>query len=98
MSKGNIDISELLTPPEDHELNTARFFSDMGKKIKFIRPSNIPDNHRPDFQVDGIEWEAKSPSGKSRHSLEKRYSEATEQSDNIIFDLRRCSLLDCFDK
>ena len=60
----NIDISDLLTPPEKHELNTARYFSEMGKKIKFIRPSNIPEVYRPDFTMDGIEWEMKSPEGK----------------------------------
>ena len=94
MKEGIIDISELLVPPQNHELNTARYFSKLGYDIKFIRPSNIPDNRRPDFIMRGIEWEVKSPSGKSKHTLEKRYAEATEQSGNIIFDLRRCHLID----
>lgn len=94
MKAGSIDISELLVPPHKHELQTARFFSEKGYDIKFIRPSNIPDNHRPDFCMKGIEWEIKSPSGKSKHSIEKRYAEAKKQSANIIFDLRRCGLSD----
>ena len=91
---GKIDISELSTPPEKHELTTARFFSEMGKDVTFIRPSNVPDNHRPDIKMNGIEWEIKSPSGKSRRSIEKRFSEAMEQTENIIFDLRRCGVSD----
>ena len=94
MSVGKIDIGDLLTPPQKHELHTARFFSEMGYDIKFIRPSNIPDNHRPDFRMNGIEWEVKSPEGKSPRSIKKRYAEACDQSSNIIFDLRRCGLSD----
>lgn len=94
MKKGSIDIRNLLSPPQKHELHTARFFSEMGYDIIFIRPSNIPDNHRPDFVMNGIEWEVKSPTGRSRHSIEKRYSDAKTQSGNIIFDLRRCNLSD----
>ena len=45
---GSIDISGLTTPPEQHEFETARFFSLSGKDIKFIRPSSIPEQHMPD--------------------------------------------------
>ena len=38
---GKIDISELSTPPEKHELTTARFFSEMGKDVTFIRKREI---------------------------------------------------------
>ena len=52
---GTIDISELNKPPEDTELKTAKFFSEKGKNIKFIPPSNIPGHRRPDFLMDGHE-------------------------------------------
>ena len=86
---GAIDISQLNTPPEKHELATARYFSDRGKDVVFIKPSNIPDHHRPDFLMDDIEWEIKSPTGKGRRTIEKSYGLAASQSKNIIFDLRR---------
>ena len=92
--RGIVDISNLLTPPEKHELATANYFADMGKDVTFILPSNIPDNHRPDFLMNGIEWEVKSPAGKSKRSIAKRFTEALSQSQNIIFDLRRSSLSD----
>lgn len=92
--KGIVDISNLITPPEKHELATAKYFAEMGKDVVFIRPSNIPDNHRPDILMDGIEWEIKAPIGKGRRNIEKNYHRASLQSENIIFDLRRMKLSD----
>ena len=33
---GIIDISQLNTPPEKHELETAKYFSKLGKDVVFI--------------------------------------------------------------
>ena len=85
---GNIDISHLNTPPEKPELGTAKYFSELGKNITFIRPSNIKSNYRPDFTMDGNEWEVKNPVGKGKSTIERNLHHAVEQSDHIIFDLR----------
>ncbi|MBE5905020.1 MAG: hypothetical protein E7275_12165 [Pseudobutyrivibrio sp.] len=90
--QGRIDISNLKNPPEKHELATAKYFASLGKDIVFIQPSNIPNVHRPDIVMDGIEWEIKSPQGKSRRTIQKNFCHAIEQSKNIIFDLRRTNL------
>ncbi len=89
---GMIDISQLQIPPEKHELATARYFSEKGKDIVFIRPSNIPKVHRPDILMDGIEWEIKSPQGKAKRTIEQNFRQAIEQSLYIIFDLRRINV------
>ena len=89
---GFIDISQLHTPPEAHELKTAQYFANMGKDICFIQPSNIPGIHRPDILMDGVEWEIKSPEGKSKRTIEKNYRIASLQSKYIIFDLRRINV------
>ena len=89
MKKGIIDISQLKIPPEKHELETARYFSEQGKDIVFIAPSNIPSIHMPDIRMDGIEWEIKCPAGKSKRTIENNFRKAVKQSENIIFDLRR---------
>ena len=92
--RGTVDISNLVTPPEKHELATANYFADMGKDVTFIRPSNIPGAYRPDILMDGIEWEIKSPIGKGKRTIEKNYHKAALQSKNIIFDLRRVKIPD----
>ena len=66
----------------------------MGKDIVFIRPSIIPNVYRLGTLMDGIEWEIKSPQGKGSRTIEKIYKKASEQSRNIIFDVRRCGLSD----
>ena len=85
---GKIDISQLNNPPEKEELGTARYFSELGKDISFIRPSNIKENYRPDFKMDGNEWEVKNPVGKGKNTIDRNLRHAVEQSDHIIFDLR----------
>lgn len=90
--RGNIDISQLLTPPEKHELETARYFAELGKDITFIRPSSIPNQHRPDIIMDGLEWEMKSPTGSGKRNIEYNFRKAIIQSKNIIFDLRNIKI------
>ncbi len=85
---GKIDISQLNTPPEKNEFATAKYFADQGKDITFIRPSNIKENYRPDFSMDGNEWEVKNPEGKGKSTIDRNIRHAAEQSDHIIFDLR----------
>ena len=87
-TKGKIDISQLSNPPEKNEFATAKYFADRGKDIVFIRPSNIKENYRPDFIMDGKEWEVKNPEGKGKHTIDRNICHAAKQSDHIIFDLR----------
>ena len=94
MKKGIIDISELDIPPEKHELLAAKYFADLGKDIVFIRPSDGEGIHRPDFRMDGVEWELKSPTGRSKRTIENNFRDAVKQSRYIIFDLRRIQLTD----
>lgn len=89
---GRIDISQLDTPPEKHEFETAKFFANLGKDIVFLKPSNNPQTHTPDILMDGVEWEMKSPQGDSKRTIESNFRKAVAQSKYIIFDLRRTKL------
>lgn len=89
---GTIDISQLNTPPEKHEFETAKYFSGMGKDIVFLKPRNIPNFHTPDIVMDGVEWEIKSPIGSSKRTISDNFKKAVKQSKYIIFDLRRVTL------
>ncbi|MBQ9016977.1 hypothetical protein IJ103_01895 [Candidatus Saccharibacteria bacterium] len=74
---------------ERHEYNTVLFLTNLGYDISLIPPSHIPNVRTPDFTMDGLRWEMKSPKGKSRSTLEHAFQSAAKQSENIIFDLRR---------
>lgn len=86
---GNIDVSGLTTLPEKHEFDVAKYFASMGKDIKFLKPSQIPNTHTPDILMDGLEWEIKSPIGNSKRTIETNFRQAVKQFRYIIFDLRR---------
>ena len=90
--KGIIDISKLKNPPEKHELNTAKYFSDKGFDVEFIPPSNIPGVHRPDILMQGVEWEIKCPQGKGKRTIDKLIKQAVKQSHYIVVDLRRIKI------
>ena len=40
----------------------------------------------------GIEWEIKSPTGKSRFTVQEQFRRASKQAKNIIIDTRRTKL------
>ena len=58
----------------------------------FIRPSSIPNQHRPDIEMDGLEWEMKAPTGSGKRNIEYNFRKAVAQSKNIIFDLRHVKM------
>lgn len=93
MSKiGKIDITKLDCPPEKHEFETAKYFSNLGKDVIFLKPSRIPNTHTPDIIMDSVEWEIKCPQGNGKHTIETNFRNAIQQSYYLIFDLRRCKL------
>ena len=89
---GEINYSKLKVPPEEHELETARYFAEQGYDIEFIPPNNSPNMHTPDIMMDGVAWEMKCPKGKSRNTIQKIIRQAVKQSHYIIIDLRRINV------
>ncbi len=77
---------------EKHEYDTILFLTNLGYDVELIPPSNIPNVRTPDFKMDGLKWEMKSPKGKSRSTLEHAFQTAIKQSTNIVFDLRRIQI------
>ena len=77
---------------EKHENDTVVFFTNLGRDIELIQPSNTPKAKTPDFMMDGKAWEMKSPQGKSRVTVEHAFKRAAKQSENIIIDLRRTKI------
>ena len=92
MRRGKIDISQLKTLPERHELETADYLTNLGYDIEFIAPRNSPNVHTPDIFMDGVSWEIKCPKGKSKRTIENNFRKAKQQAENIIFDLRRINI------
>lgn len=77
---------------EKHEYETVLFLTTLGYDIELIPPSHIPNARTPDFIMENLRWEMKSPKGKSRSTIEHAFQAAVKQSENIIFDLRRTDI------
>lgn len=77
---------------EKHEYDTVLFLTTLGYDIELIPPSHVPNRRTPDFKMNSLEWEMKSPKGKTRSTLEHAFQTAMKQSVNIVFDLRRIQM------
>lgn len=77
---------------EKHENDTIVFFTELGYNVTLIPPSHVPGIHTPDFKMNGLEWEMKSPKGRTRSTLEHAFQAALKQSRNLVFDLRRVQM------
>lgn len=77
---------------EKHEYDTVLFLTTLGYDIELILPSHVPNVRTPDFKMNGLKWEMKSPKGKSRSTLEHAFQVAMKQSVNVVFDLRRIQM------
>lgn len=75
---------------QPHELKTAVFLNKYGFDVEFLPLVFQKGVRTPDIKMNGRLWEIKSPKGDSRHTIERNLRIASKQSENIIFDLRRC--------
>lgn len=75
--------------PEPHELDTILFFINLGDDVELIVPSNTPHAKNADYIINGLAWEAKSPTNNNHRTIERIFYSASQQSNNLIIDLRR---------
>lgn len=74
---------------EPHEEEIAKFLADYGLNIEVIKPTNTPKTKTPDFLINGVLWEAKSPVGSSKSTLPRQFRRSKKQANKVIIDLRR---------
>lgn len=92
-------ITGLLTVPpgtvlEKHEIRIALALTRLGKDVYVIKPIDSYKTKSPDFYMDGVAWELKSPTGSNRRSISRHIKYALKQSRNIIIDSSRTKLSD----
>jgi hypothetical protein len=72
-----------------HELKTAEALAAAGFTVKFIRRSEEPRQTSADVNINGTEWEIKSPEANNLKAVQRNLRRALKQSCNVIFDCRR---------
>jgi hypothetical protein len=79
--------------PEQHEVEIAwilaRHYTTV---IEFLRPTEGYKVKTADFVMNGLIWELKSPTGKSRTTVSNQFKRASKQSSHVIFDSRRIKI------
>ena len=80
-------------PPAPHEEDVAKILALHYKTtVEFIMPIDDYKRKTPDIRMLGVEWEIKSPKGKSKLTIGTQISRASKQADNIIIDTRQTKL------
>lgn len=76
--------------PKEHELSAAILIANYFKTdVTFLRPSC---QKTPDLNINGAEWELKSPLGDGKNTIKNNLHNARKQSTNVIVDLRRIKM------
>ena len=73
--------------PWPHELRIARILCAGGYRVEFVPASNTAK--MPDFWINGVEYELKSPISNKISAIERNLKRASKQSLNIVFDSSR---------
>lgn len=72
--------------PTARELSAARILADYFQTIVECVSCN---NHKtPDFIINGITWELKTPTGTGKYNIQHALKHALDQSCNIVIDAR----------
>ena len=78
--------SDLKPHPSEREFSAACILSDYFQtNVVFILRSNT---RTPDFSIDGVCWELKTPTGSGKYNIQHALKSALGQSANIIIDSR----------
>lgn len=87
----NVIIPRSYIPkPTSIELSAADILVDFFKSdVVFVRCNS---GKTPDFLINGIYWELKSPTGSGKHNIQHKIQDAAAQSHNIVIDGRRSKL------
>ena len=91
MAKYRVILPTNLKPsPARYELTAAQLLAEHFKTdVEFIARSN---HKTPDFIIDGVKWELKSPTGTGKRNIERQLQTGIKQSKNIVFDARRSKI------
>ncbi len=76
--------------PERFEIEAASIIAEyLGADAVFIAREG---GKTPDVEINGTEWEIKSPLGRGKHTIETQLRRASKQASHVILDARRCKL------
>lgn len=87
MSNYSVIVPIAIKPkPSEQELSAAYILADYFQHdVQFVLRANCKT---PDFLIDGVMWELKSPTGSGKRNIQHVISKALKQSCYIVVDAR----------
>ena len=80
-------------PPEPHEVDVAYVLArHYQSTVEFLIPVDDYKRKSADIVMLGVEWEIKCPLGASKSTIRNQFRRASNQSKNIVIDVRRSKL------
>jgi len=80
-------------PPEPHEVDVAMILAQHYQtEVEFLIPIDDYKRKTPDIKMLGVEWEIKSPQGKSKSTIGTQFRRGSMQAKNLVLDTRRTKL------
>jgi hypothetical protein len=84
--------------PEPHEVTVAWILArHYNCLVEFLKPINSYKIKTPDFVMNGVLWEIKSPKGNSKkHTIKDQFKNAKGKMHHLVMDGHRTALDDSF--
>jgi hypothetical protein len=88
---GKIIIPVGMKPrPRQHEIDVAEVLAKHFKaNVEFVPTT---EQNTPDFLIEGVLWELKSPQGTGKNNIQRQLQYASHQSPNVILDSTRSKM------
>ena len=90
MKRGNLIRNGVKIQPQEE--SAIEFLLSQGLNVELIVPVNTPKNKNPDFLINGVVWELKSPETKNKKTIKRLINSTTKQSVRIVVDLKNLKL------
>jgi hypothetical protein len=92
--KGEVLIPEGMKPKR-MDISAAWILADhFDAKVEFLRPVNQFMRRTPDFDIDGMRCELKTPESNKPKKIIERIRSGVEQSPIVVVDSRKTKILD----
>lgn len=89
-----VDGRHVVLKPLHSEITVANVLAMVyGKTVELVPKVNYPPGvQMPDYLIDGVRYDLKSPTGSGKHLLKGLIARKRKQADNFVVDISNCPL------
>ncbi len=85
---GCVDVHETHGKQETRQnLPIAIFLADLGERVRLLRVLTVAGAKNPDASRNGVEWEFKTPEGRTANAIDKALRGANRQAARVLIQV-----------